>query len=194
MRSPTRYQFRHYRPGDDGVSKMIWASDGPTHSLDIPDGIVKGSELDFEIQKSQLWTPNELTNEGEIAILEAYFGTGNGPATLYFRLWTASLAADTVTEATAGENTGTDYATEVTGTALTKDTSWTTPSAGPTGTLSDTKTFTAGASDWGACTWLALCTTDSGTAGLMVATAALSATRTLLINDTLDVSMQVSLD
>lgn len=192
MRSPTRYKFRHYRPDEDGQSKLIWASDGRTRSEERNDGIVKGSAADLEIIQSQLWTHNELANEGEIAILEAFFGTGNGPATLYFRLWTTSLT-DTSTEASGTEVSGTDYDTECAGTALTKDTSWTAPAAGPTGTTSDSKTFTAGGT-WTGAVDLALCTTSSGTAGLLIAYAPLSTTRTLLLNDTLDVTMQVALD
>ena len=171
---------------------MIWASDGPGHSEERNDGIVKGSELDLDIRNSQLWTPNELANEGEIALLEAYFGTGNAPTSLYFRLWQTSLI-DTSTEAYATEVTGTGYPGGAAVT-LTKDTDWGAVTAGPGGTTSVTKTFTATASDWDAAVDLALCTTGTGTAGLMIAYAALSATRTLLDTDTLDVTMQVALD
>ena len=192
MRSPTRYKFRHYRPDEDGQSKMIWASDGPGHSEERNDGIVKGSIEDSDILRSQLWTPNELANEGEIALLEAYFGTGNGPASLFFRLWATTLV-DTSTEATGTEVTGTGYPGGAAVT-LTKDTDWGAVTAGPGGTTSVTKTFTGGAGGWDAAVDLALCTTGTGTAGLMIAFAALSATRTLLENDTLDVTMQVALD
>ena len=188
MRSPTSYKFRHYRNDEEGRRKLIWASDGPGHSEELD--VVKGSELDLEVINSQMWTPNALANEGEVAILEAYFGTGNGPAELFFRLWAATLD-DTSTEATAGECTGTGYpgATHT----LTKDTSWgaITHAAG---TVSDTLTFTAAASDWEALTDLMLATTATGTAGLHIAYAALSATRTLLDTDTLDVDMTVSME
>jgi len=188
MRSPTRYKFRHYRNDEDGLRKLIWASDGPGRSEELD--VLRGSEFELEVVNSQLWTPNALADEGEVAMLEAYFGTGNGPASLFFRLWTATLD-DTSTEATAGENTGTGYPGAAV--EMTKDTSWTAP-AHAAGTTSDTGTFTAGASDWDACTDLMLATTGTGTGGLHIAYAALSATRTLLDTDTLDVDMTVSLE
>jgi len=189
--SATKYKFRHYRPYEDGVSRLIWASNGPDRSESISHGIAKGSVADLDVMQSQLWTYNELTNEGEIDILDTYFNDQAVRATLYFRLWGASLAADTVTDATAGEITGTGY----TGLAVARGTDWNAPAAGPTGTTQPTaKTFTGGAGGWSAATWLALCTGQSGTGGLMIATAVLSTSRTLLENDTLDVTIQVALD
>jgi len=57
-------------------------------------------------------------------------------------------------------------------------------------TTSTTETYTAGGS-WSAATNLVVATVGSGTSGLHVAWAALSATRTLVLNDTLDVSLTI---
>ena len=73
-KSPTHWKFRHTSLGPDGRRYLIWASDGPKHSEEIPLGEVPiGSRAELEIVNSQLWTPNTLADEGEKDILDVYF-------------------------------------------------------------------------------------------------------------------------
>lgn len=182
----TRYKLRHYR-GDS----LIWASDGSNRSEEFTPGIIrKGSKADWDIQQSQLWTPNALADEGEKDILDVYFDDVAVRATLYLSLWN-DTPAETDTMATlVNEVTGTGYARI----ALTRGTDWSDPAldAGDMQTITPTKTFTAGGA-WTAATQLVLDTAASGTAGLFLAWAALSATRTLANGDTLDVTLAVKL-
>ena len=189
MRSPTRYKFRHYRPDGDGVSRLIWASDGPGRSESLDGSIVKGSVEDLEVIGSQLWTPNALANEGEVDILDVYFDDQAVRTTLYFRLYNDTPAETDTMGTLSGEVSGTGYL----GIAVARGTDWGAP-AHDTGTTSTTKTFTGGAGGWSAATQLVLSTDQSGSTGLFIAWAPLSATRTLAENDTLDVSMTVSME
>jgi len=192
MRSPTKYKFRHYRPNADGVPELIWASDGRKESIHMrkDEQVLKGTELDLEVVQSQLWTPNALADEGEVDILDVYFDAQAVRTSLYFRLFNDTiLEADSLADISANEITGTGY----TGITVTRGTDWGAPTAGA-GTASTTKTFTGGSGGWTAATDLVLATVATGTAGLHIAWAALSATRTLLENDTLDVDMTVSME
>ena len=76
----------------------------------------------------------------------------------------------------------------------TGSTDWTDPAldSGDMQTVTPTKTFTA-TGTWTAATQLVLATVGTGTAGLFIAWAALSATRTLVNGDTLDVTLAVKL-
>lgn len=145
----------------------------------------------------QDWTPNALTDEGEVNILDVYFAARNLPAgDFYMGLGTNGQTgttfpptlADTNTLANITEMTGTGYARIQTARAIT--TGWTL--AGSTMT-SVTKTFTAGGT-WAAGRFVFLCDVASGTAGRLICHAQLSVERLLVINDQLNVSMAVSLD
>ena len=182
MSMHTAYKFRHYRPNEEGKLALIWGSHFEVPKNEV---IVCGSDLDREVQEAQDWNLNAIANEGEVDILDVYFDTQAVRTTLYFGLLSAA-PGETTTEATMSEISGTSYARI----PVTRGTDWGAPThAG--GTLSSTKTFTAGGT-WTAATDLSLSTSASGTGGLFIAWSALSATRTLLINDTLDVDMTIS--
>ena len=189
----TKYKFRHYRPGEDGISRLLWASDGPEGSIYARKGeeIVKGSRMDLEVTQDQLWSPNALMDEGEDDMLDVYFGAQAVRANTYFRLFADGAIAETDTLALlTNEVTGTGYA----GIAVARGTDWTGPTL-DTGDMqvdSVTKSFTAGGA-WTAADELVLATVVSGTAGLALAWVALSATRTLTNGDQLDVSLNVKL-
>ena len=145
----------------------------------------------------QDWTPNALTDEGEIQILDVYFANRNQPAgDFYMGLGTNGQTgttfpptlADTNTLANITELTGTSYARIATARAIT--TGWTL--AGSTMTTV-TKTFTAGGT-WTAGRFAFLCDVASGTAGKLICTTALSVERLLVVSDQLNVSIAVSLD
>ena len=182
----TKYRFRHYRNGS-----LIWASDGPDRSEEFPEGyIAKGSKFDLEVARSQLWTGNALADEGEGDILDVYFDVQAVRTSLFLRLYNDTpLETDTLATLT-GEVTGTGYGAIT----LTRGTDWSAPAldAGDMQTITPTKTFTAGGA-WTAATQLVLATVGTGTAGLHIAWAALSATRTLASADTLDVTLAVKL-
>jgi len=146
---------------------------------------------------AQDWTPNALTDEGEIQMLNVYFTNSNAPAgDFYMGLGTNGQTgttfpptlADTNTLANITELTGTSYARIQTARAIT--TGFTL--AGSTMT-SVTKTFTAGGT-WAAARFVFLCDVASGTAGKLICHAALSVERLLVINDQLNVSVAISLD
>lgn len=186
----TRYTFRHYRPDPDGRPSLIWASDGgrnPGEEFALGE-IPKGSRADLEIARSQLWTPNALADEGEKDILDVYFDDVAVRTTTYFRLYNDTPIETDTLATLVGEVSGTGYD----GIAVTRGTDWTDPAldAGDMQTVSTVKVFTAGGA-WTAATQLVLATAQNGTAGLHLAWAALSATRTLVLNDTLNVSMSV---
>jgi hypothetical protein len=178
----TAYQFRHW----NGDGKLLWASSlGEMSDLNI----TKKDEL--AIRQRQDWELNTLVDEGEKDILDVYFDDVAVRATLYFRLYNDAGIVETDTLATlTPEVTGTSYD----GIAVTRGTDWPDPTldSGDMKTTSVTKTFTAGGT-WTTANQLVLATVQNGTAGLFIAWVALSAARTLLINDTLDVSMGVKL-
>jgi hypothetical protein len=187
----TKYKFRHYRPTPDGDMSLIWASDGKGRSEERALGEVPaGSPADLEIVHSQLWTPNALADEGEKDILDVYFDDVAVRTNTYFRLFNDTpLETDTLATLT-GEVTGTGYA----GIAVARGTDWSDPTldAGDMQTTTTTKQFSAGGT-WTDATQLVLATVGSGTAGLFLAWAALSTTRTLTNGDTLDVTLAVKL-
>ena len=178
----TAYKFRHYRPTEDGQRALIWGNGLEVRKNEL---IIQGSDLDRQFREAQDWNLNALANEGEVDMLDVYFDSQAVRTTLYFGLLSAA-PGETTTEATMSEISGTGYARI----AVTRGTDWGVPThAG--GTASATKTFTAGGT-WTAATDLSLSTSSSGTAGLFIAWSALSATRTLINLDTLDVDMTVS--
>lgn len=181
----TKYKFLHHR-GD----YLIWASDGDKHSEEIPFGDVRrGSKQELEIRRSQLWTPNALADEGEKDILDVYFddvAVHNN----FLRLYN-DTAVETDTLATlVNEVTGTGYGAIT----VTRGTDWTDPSldAGDMQTSMSSKVFTAGGA-WTAATQMMLATVATGTAGLLIAFVALSATRTLANGETLTTTLAVKL-
>lgn len=193
----TRYKFRHYGPVSDrpGVSRLLWASDGPRRDLYVAgpaDEILRGSPADLELAADQLWTPNALADEGELDILDVYFKNQAVRASLFFRLYGDGAIADTDTLATlTNEVSGSGYAAIT----VTRDTDWSEPAldAGDGRTVTGTKSFIA-TGGWTAATELVLATVGTGTAGLHIAWAALSQSRTLNNGEQLDVTLAVKLN
>jgi hypothetical protein len=151
---------------------------------------------DGSLSRAELNNLNALMDEGEEQILDIYLRGASPPASLYFRLGnnggTPGVPAETVTLATITEVSGTGYG----GIAVARDsTDWPTLAldGGDFQASSVTKTFTGGAGGWTAADYLILATVATGTSGKIIATVALSASRLLLQNDTLDVSMKVKL-
>lgn len=187
----TKYKFAHYRPTGDGLRSLIWASDGHNggETFDLGE-VIRGSRRDLDIRRDALWTPNALADEGELDLLDVYFDDVAVRASTFLRLYD-DTPVDTDTLATlTGEVTGTGYGPIT----LTRGTDWSNPAldAGDGQTITPTKTFTAGGT-WTAATQLVLATVGTGTAGLYLAWAPLSTTRTLLNGDTLDVTLAVKL-
>ena len=186
----TRYKFRHYGANPDGRDVLLWASNGLSSLLPRSgEVILKGGADDLAIRSDMLWTPNALTDEGEIDILDVYFDAQAVRAALYLRLYTDSglAEADTLTTAVGEESAGGYGAITVT-----RGTDWSAPSAAG-GTSTVTKTFNATAT-WSALNSMVLATVATGDAGLLIAWVDLSATRSLVSGDSLDVDMTVTLE
>lgn len=179
----TAYKFRQYNK--DG--KLLWVAGlGEVDHHDI----YKGSKTDVEILNDAQWQLNTLADEGEGDILSVYFDSGTVRTNLYGRLYNDTpLETDTLALLT-GEVSGTGYGAVT----FAAGTDWSAPSldAGDMKTTSTTKTFTA-TGTWTAATYLVVATVSTGTAGLLIAYVALSATRTLVNGDTLDVDLAVKL-
>jgi hypothetical protein len=192
---PTQYKFRHYRQG-----KLIWASGLTETDLDEivrlaeeeSTAIICGSDLDRDVVSGQKWTQNELADGGEQDILQVYFRAQTAPTTFHLRLWN-DTPVDTDTNATlVNEVTGTGYASQQLTRGAT-DLGAPALDGGDYMTTSVTKTFTAGGT-WSAATQLGMhSTAHTVTSGIFIAWASLSATRTLVNADTLQVSMAVKL-
>ena len=145
---------------------------------------------------------NILHDEGEIAILSAYFATamsgyGAPPASLYLGLDARAAPAEADTLASlSGEPSGLGYARQALSTAGTgvsgQDFYINQPGAYY---RADSKvvTFTASGGAWSAVTQLFLCTVSTGTAGKLTCTKALSQSRTLADGDSLNASLQIGL-
>jgi hypothetical protein len=184
MRS--KYKFQHTRVDPDGRRCLIWASDGPGRGEVFALGVVPvGSPAHLEVRRSQLWTPNNLADEGKLDMLDVYFEDQAVRASVFGRLYNDTpVDTDGLADLT-GEVSGTGYG------ALewTRGTDWGAPSINGSGNgevVGVEKTYTAGGS-WSAATHFVLATVGSGTSGLLIAYAALAATRTLVDTDTLDV-------
>jgi hypothetical protein len=185
----TYHRVRHWsRPELGGPRRLIWGTDiGEVPSIPEDSRFKLHQVLD-----RQLWVPNELTDTGEQRILEITFRNATEIVTFYYRLWN-DTPLDTDTNATlVGEMTMTGYP----GTNdLTQDATGFPTSAldsGDWAVTGRTRTWTntgGGAST--AVTQLGLHSTASGTTGDFLAWAALSASRTLQVNDSLDASMKL---
>ena len=154
-----------------------------------------------------LWSAQDIDNilhdEGEIAILSAYFATtmtgyGAPPANLYLGLDARSTLAEADTLAS--------LATEPSTTAGYARVALATAEAGSSGedfyinqpaayyrADSATATFTASGAAWGAVKNLFLCTVASGSTGKLLCSLALTADRTLQDGDSLNTSMYTGL-
>lgn len=184
----TAYKFAHYRRLPCGRRALIWT---PSQG-DIPTGrLIKGTTDWLAVMRAEPWVLNALVDEGEQAILESFFRNNHTP-TFYFALYNDGAIAETDTLATlTNEVSGTGYARI----AVARDTTdWGAAvlTAGDYQTTSATKTFSAGGT-WTGASELALVSAASGTTGTFYAWAPLSATRTLVNGDTLDVSLAVKL-
>lgn len=189
FRGHTAYKFRHYTPDpESGLHKLAWASDGLDDSIDLRgEKILRGSVSEKELIEAQSLSLNALADEGEVDILDVYFDDQAVRTTLYFGL-TSVAPSETSTLTTLTELTVANNYARI---AVTRGTDWGAPTAGG-GTASTTKQFSATGA-WTGATDLFLGTTASG-AGLLIAYAALSQTRTLGNGDTLDVDMTVTLE
>lgn len=184
----TTYQFAHHRTVD-GERCLIWGNG-------IGEVLIPVASPEYvEALRDRSWQDNDLVNEGEDDILKVYFRADAKRSTLYGRLYdvTTPPPADTVTlAAPAGtEVTGTGYGA-VSWAVGNTDFGLPASDGGDWKTTSTTKTYTAGGT-WTAADHLYLASVASGTAGILIAWAALSATRTLANLDTLDVSIAIKL-
>lgn len=191
MRSPTNYKFRHYGTDpDSGQAILLWASNGRDQSIEprANELIFRGSKDELEVIEAQVWTPNALTDEGEVDLLDVYFGSQAVRTSLYLGL----VSVNPADSDGLGDITELAVASGYGRIAVARDTEWGAITAGA-GTTSDTKQFAA-TGTWTAATDLILCTVASGTSGLLIAFSQLSTPRTLTNGDTLDVSMAISLE
>lgn len=137
----------------------------------------------------QDWTENFLTDAGEEDILSVYFEKSkSAPTNFYVGLINDSGIAETDTLSTmAGEPSGSGYSRQATvfgNPAL---------NSGDFQTVATTETFTASGGTIGPVTHAILTDVASGTAGVLIAAVALSATRTMLDGDSLEVTVTVKL-
>jgi hypothetical protein len=185
----TAYQFRQY----DGNGKLLWASginEGDDGNPMASEGIYRGSEGELEVIRAQPLLLNTLADEGEGDILDVYFDVQAVRTNLYCALFNDTpLETDSMTDL-VDEEAGSGYARAT----FARGTDWGIPAldGGDMMTTSTTKTFTATGA-WSANTYAVLTTDLTGTAGLLIAYVALSATRTLANTETLDVSFTVKL-
>ncbi|MFX1300371.1 MAG: hypothetical protein ACFFDE_05455 [Promethearchaeota archaeon] len=138
-------------------------------------------------------TANILHDEGEQFIVQVVFSEAQSvPAAYYIGLDNRSspAEADTLTEL-SGEPSGNGYARQ----AVNSDaTDWTvTQEGGDYQAKSKTVTFTASGGSWPSVQQMFLCTVASGTAGKLIATAALSAARVLQDQDSLQTDIAIKL-
>lgn len=195
LQHPTKYKFRHYGKNPDlevGGDILLWASDERSNIFPS-EPIVKGSALELEVMRSQLWTPNALADEGEVDILDVYFDAQAVRALLYFRLYNGSSIGETDTLTTiqaigSGEEAAGGYGAIT----VTRGTDWSAPDHS-TGTTTVAKTFNATAT-WSALNALVLATVATGTSGLHIAWVNLSTTRSLVDGDSLDVDLTATLE
>lgn len=186
----TAYKFAHHRIVD-GERCLIWGNG-------IGELLIPTTSPEYtEALNDRNWAHNALVDAGETDMLNIYFRTLAKRATLYGRLF----GGGTPTDASTLSSMGTEVQTI--GTAGYNAVSWTvgdTDFGAPAGTSPATttsvvKTFTA-TGTWTVANHLALCSVNTGTAGTpgLIAWVALSAGRTLVNTDTLDVSIAVGLD
>ena len=144
-----------------------------------------------------LWegvNPNNLADEGEKSVLETYLRGSAAPGTFYLRLF-GDTPVDTDTISTLlNEPAGSGYAAKAVFRGTGTDGC---PNLVLAGTdycaSSGTFQFTCNSGSWGPVTYAAMTTVGTGTSGLLISYVALSGSRILQLNDTLDVAIQVSL-
>lgn len=154
-----------------------------------------------------LWSENNIDNmlhdEGEIAILSAYFATtmsgyGAPPANLYLGLdaRTTIVEADTLASLSGEPTTTAGYARSALATSeagSSGDDFYINQPAAYYRADGKTVTFTASGAAWPAVTKMFLCTVSAGSTGKLICSLALSATRTLQDGDSLNASMYLGL-
>lgn len=177
--SPTCARFEHVRDG-----RVLWMSG--VGEIEIP----RGGPEHLGLLAAQPWQDNALLDEGEQLMLDSFFRAASLTANFYLALLTAT-PAETATMATMSEVTGTGYA-RIAMVRGTSDFPTLALNGGDYQVTTLQKTFTA-TGTWTAATDLALVTVVSGTAGKLIATTALSTTRTLVNGDTLNVTLAVKL-
>lgn len=188
----TAYQFAHHRTVD-GERCLIWGNG-------IGELLIPVASPDYvEALNDRIWSPNDLTNEGEDELLNTYFRALAKKTTLYGRLYGAGTFTDTSTLAATG---GATELAATGGYAPLTQCNWTvgnTDFGAPANvgssqtTTSVTKTFVASGT-WAAASTLVLSDAATGTSGKLIAWVALSTPRTLVNTDTLDVSIAVGLN
>jgi len=157
---------------------------------------VKGVDRDGNPQWDELGIHNILHDEGEQIILQAFFDEQYTPTASYYISLDdrASLAeADTQGTMNATEPSGNGYARQ----AVSTDTSgWTISVSGDYQAASSTETFTASGGPipaTGVVDNMGLSDTVSGTAGNMIASVALSTSRTITDGDSLQTDITIKL-
>lgn len=183
---PTQWKQRHY----NGDGLLIWASGLGEIGHE---GIYRATDEEVDAILAQEWDPNNVTDEGEGWILDVAFRNNQLSGFTNFGVGLSTDAALTETDVYAGmnEHGATDgYAGKTVARAVggwsaptgTTPTSITTPAAG-------THTFSASG------TWTAVEATILYSIGLtpnrLIAWSNLSATRSLVNGDTLDVDLDV---
>lgn len=189
LQHPTAYKFTHYRLGDDGERYLIWGST----IGEIPIGDVRqGSRVERYALSDMEWLDNNLVDAGEEQMLDVYFRGATGPTNFFGRLYNDTPTETDTLSTLTGEVTGSGY--PGTNTIERSATGFPTLAldAGDFRASSKTLSWTAGGS-WSAATHFVLATVASGTAGILVAYRALSATRTLATNDVLNAAIQIKL-
>lgn len=152
---------------------------------------------DKPLAYSETQMKNALMDEGEQVVLEYFFRDNDTMAAtpFYFGLGnnggTPGIPAETTTLSGITEVSGTGYS-RVAVVQGTSDWGATALDSGDYRTTSGTKSFNA-TGTWTAADYLFLTDVSSGTAGKLIATVALSASRVLADGDQLDVSMVVKL-
>lgn len=150
----------------------------------------------------QLGIDNILHDEGEQALLSAYFATamsgfGAPPANLYLGLDDrVSLAEGDTLTSLSGEPVALGYARKAystAGTGLSGQDFYINQPAAYYRADSKVVTFTAVGGVWVSVSKMFLCTVLSGTAGKLISSLALSATRTLQDGDSLNASLNIGM-
>ncbi len=168
--------------------------------------VLRCFDRDGKLKWQEHLDQNIWHDEGELSLLSAYFATtyanyGAAPANLYLGLdaRAAPAEADTLASLTGEPSGANGYARQAlatNGTGLSGQPFVISQPAAAYQVLSATKTFTATA-DWAAVTRVFLCThltaTTSAAGQRLLCTLALSASRTLLNGDSLQVSMSVGI-
>jgi len=136
----------------------------------------------------------EIHQEGLQFLLELLSARQSLPANFYLGLATDASLAENATLASLTEVSGTGYAR-----IAIEPTAVGFPTSEATGTndwrtIAKQVTFTGGAGGWTGANTAFLCTVSSGTAGKLLASFPLAATRTLQQGDTEKVTMTLELD